>query len=85
MISIHPSAAPGVVSLGESNERFTSRRSERLSFAVLLLLVVVLTIVMFNNSNNSIKSIEALSDSGSVTSNVLVAERDSLIFAVSFE
>lgn len=85
MTPVHPSAAPGVVSLGESNGRFTSRRGERLGSTVLLLLVVVLAVVIFNTSNNTIKNIEALSDSGGVTSNIHVAERESLVFVISFE
>ncbi|MHB1090639.1 MAG: GAF domain-containing protein, partial [Ilumatobacteraceae bacterium] len=85
MTPVPPSAAPLVVSLGGSNESFTSSRSERLGAAALVLLVVMFAVVMFKTSNNAVDNMRIISDSGSTTYNMAVTQRESLVFAVAFE
>lgn len=85
MTLVHSSALAVVPSPGGSNENFTSHRRERLGLVALLLLVTALAIVMFRNSNNAVDNLKIVTNSGSTTYNMVITQRESLVFAVAFE
>ena len=61
------------------------RRSQRVSIAVLIALTCTLGFVVFSSANSSINNIEVLSNTASTTNNVVITQRESLIFAFEYE
>jgi len=61
------------------------RRSQRVAIAVLVALTFTLSFVVFSSANTSINNIEVLSNTASTTSNVVITQRESLIFAYQYE
>ena len=85
MTVVKPSVEDVVLSSGESNENFTSHRRERLGLFALIILVTTLAVVMFRTSNNAVDNLKTVSNSGSTTYNMVITQRESLVFAVAFE
>ena len=61
------------------------RRSQRLSVFVLVALTAFLGITVTRDANSSINNIEILSNSASTTSNMVIMQRESLVFAYEYE
>lgn len=61
------------------------RRSQRISIGILIALTSTLSIVVFRSANSSINNIEVISNTASTTSNMVITQRESLVFAYQYE
>lgn len=61
------------------------RKSQRVSIFALIALTCALSIVVFRSANSSINNIEVISNTASTTSNMVITQRESLVFAYQFE
>ncbi len=61
------------------------RRSQRFSIFLIIGLVVALSFVVFRSANSSINNIEVISSTASTTSNMVIMQRESLVFAYQYE
>jgi signal transduction histidine kinase len=64
---------------------YQMRRSQRLSVFLIVGLVCTLSFVVFRSANDSIDDIEVISDTASTTSNMVIMQRESLVFAYQYE
>ena len=61
------------------------RRSQQISIGVLIALTCTLSVVVFRSANSSINNIEVISNTASTTSNMVITQRESLVFAYQYE
>ncbi|MEN9745834.1 MAG: hypothetical protein RL729_306 [Actinomycetota bacterium] len=61
------------------------RRSQRGSIVAIVALISALSFVVFRSASSSIDNIEVLSNTASTTSNVVITQRESLVFAFEYE
>lgn len=61
------------------------RRSQRISIAVLIALTSALSIVVFRSASSSTNNIQIISNTASTTSNMVITQRESLVFAYQYE
>ena len=85
MTPVDTSTTSEVVPNRLSNEDFKFGRINWFGFTALGFLVLALAVMMFQNENKTIGNLKIVTDYGSTTHNLVVAERESLMFAVSFE
>ena len=64
---------------------YKMRRSQRIAILALIVLTGTLSIVIFRSANSSINNIEVISDTASTTSNMVITQRESLVFAYEYE
>jgi hypothetical protein len=60
------------------------RRSQQISIGVLIALTCTLSVVVFRSANSSINNIEVISNTASTTSNMVITQRESLVFAYQY-
>ena len=61
------------------------RRSQRISVAVLVVLTMALSVVVFRSASSSTNNIQIISNTASTTSNMVITQRESLVFAFQYE
>jgi signal transduction histidine kinase len=64
---------------------YEMRSSQRIAIFALIVLTCTLSIVIFRSANSSINNIEVISDTASTTSNMVITQRESLVFAYEYE
>ena len=85
MTPVDTSTTSEVVPNRLSNEDFKFGRINWFGFTALGFLVLALAVMMFQNENKTIGNLKNMADYGSTPQNLVVAEHESLMFAVSFE
>ena len=82
---VSESFAHDVAAHGVNNENFTIRACQWLGIGLLGLLVAILAFVMIENESETAESMTVLTETIGITSNLLIAQNESLQFASSFE
>jgi len=85
LTNIQASDAPVFVPIGGSNEHFVVRRSKQLGLVALGILVTVFAVVALRTSDIAVNNMETVSETGNTTSNIVIVQRESLVFVFAFE